>query len=93
VAAALAPRGTPIATLPVAGSYMTEVAFFQRPSRTLVVADLIEAFEPHKLSLAMRWLTWLGGVQHPDGQMPRDLRVTFAKSRRELRSSGEMMIG
>jgi hypothetical protein len=82
-----------IATLPVAGSYMTEVVFFHRPSRTLVLADLIEAFEPHKLSLAMRWLTWLGGVQHPDGQMPRDLRVTFAKSKRKLRSAVATMIG
>jgi hypothetical protein len=34
--------------------------------RTLVLTDLIETFEPHKLSVFVRWLTRLGRVQHPD---------------------------
>jgi hypothetical protein len=59
-----------IATLAVPGSFMTEFAFFHRPSRTLVLTDLIENFEPRKLGLVMRFLTWIGGVQDPDGQCP-----------------------
>jgi Domain of unknown function (DUF4336) len=82
-----------ISTLPISSTYMTEVEFFHRASRTLVLTDLIEAFEPQKLSLVMRWLTRLGGVQHPDGQMPRNLRLTFRKANRELRSAVETMIG
>jgi hypothetical protein len=39
-----------VATLPVERSYMTEVVFFPRRSRTLEVTDLIENFEPHKLN-------------------------------------------
>ncbi len=39
-----------IATLPVAGAFMTEFAFFHRASRTLVLADLRENFEAAKLS-------------------------------------------
>jgi hypothetical protein len=71
-----------IATLPIAGSYMTEVEFFHHASRTLILTDLIENFEPEKLrSRLMRWLTWLGGVQDPDGQMPRDMRLTFSKEK------------
>ena len=38
-----------IATLPVRGRFMTEVEFFHRPSRTLVLTDLIENFEPARL--------------------------------------------
>lgn len=81
-----------IATLPVAGSYMTEVEFFHRPSRTLVLTDFIENFEPDKLGGRLtRWLTWLGGVQDPDGGMPRDMRLTFSKA--SLRAAVEKMIG
>lgn len=68
-----------IATLPITGSYMTEVQFFHRPTRTLVLTDLIENFESHKIkSPLIRFLIWAGGVQDPDGSMPRDLRATFA---------------
>ncbi|TAJ86578.1 DUF4336 domain-containing protein [Reyranella sp.] len=82
-----------IATLPVGGSFMTEVVFFHRPTRTLVLADLIENFESHKVgSLALRWLTKLGGVAAPDGQTPRDLRATFAKRRPEMKAAVEKMI-
>jgi hypothetical protein len=57
-------------TLPVRGDYMTEFVFFHRASRTLIVTDLIENFEPRKLGLAMRLMTRIGGVLDPDGQMP-----------------------
>jgi hypothetical protein len=87
------PWDADIATLPITGSYMTEVAFFHRPSRTLILTDLIENFEPRKLgTLAMRLLTRLGGVQDPDGQTPRDLRVTFAKQKSQLRAALDKMI-
>ncbi len=83
-----------IATLPVAGGYMTEFVFFHRASRTLIVTDLIENFESDKLdSLLMRCLTRLGGVLDPDGQMPRDMRLSFARRKPELRHAIETMIG
>ncbi|ABE60909.1 conserved hypothetical protein [Nitrobacter hamburgensis X14] len=82
-----------VATLPVEGSYMTEVVFFHRKSRTLVLTDLIENFEPRKLgSLLTRVLTWLGGVQHPDGSMPRDMRLSY-RDKAGLRGAVETMIG
>lgn len=68
------------ATLPIVGRYMTEVEFFHHASRSLVLTDLIENFEPRRMnSRVMRWLTRLGGVQDPNGSMPRDMRLTFAK--------------
>ena len=82
-----------IATLPIAGGYMTEVEFFHHASRTLVLTDLVENFEPHKLDgFVMRWLTRIGGVQHPDGGMPRDMRLTFARRKPQLRAAIEKMI-
>lgn len=86
------PWDAEIATLPVAGSYMTEVEFFHRPSRTLVLTDLIENFEPRGLSLGMRLLTRLGGVQDPHGSMPRDMRASFSGRRAELRKAVQTMI-
>lgn len=80
-----------IATLPVAGRFMTEVVFFHRASRTLILTDLIENFEPDLLpNAAVRWLARLGGVLDPHGGMPRDMRLTYP--RRTLRAAVERMI-
>lgn len=79
-------------TLPIAGSFMTEVEFFHRPSRTLVLTDFIENFEPHKLAWPWRWLARAGGVIDPDGKMPLDLRWTFSKHKPQLKAAVEQMI-
>ena len=79
-----------IATLPVAGRYMTEVVFFHRPTRTLVLTDLIENFEPAKLTRLQSVLVWCGGILDPHGSMPRDMRLTYPRS--VLRDAVETMI-
>jgi hypothetical protein len=82
-----------IATAALAGAYMTEFEFFHRATRTLVLTDCIENFEPAKLEAAwMRWLTRLGGVLDPDGQTPRDLRGTFWKNRAQIRRTVDELI-
>lgn len=81
-----------LATLAVAGDYMTEFVFFHRASRTLILTDLIENFEPTKLGPVLRLLTWLGGVRDPDGQMPRDMRLTYRAHRAALKRAVERMI-
>jgi hypothetical protein len=86
------PWDAELATLPVAGGFMTEVEFFHHASRTLILTDFIENFEPRKLSWWMRWLTWLGGVQDPEGSMPRDMRYTFRRQKRKLRAAVERML-
>ena len=86
------PWDNAIATLPVTSDYMTEVVFFHRPSRTLLLTDLIENFEPEKLSLGMRLLTWLGGCLDPNGSTPRDMRLTFRNRKPELRAAIETII-
>ena len=85
------PWDAEIATLLIAGSYMTEAAFFHRATCTLVLTDLIENFETSRInSSLMRLLTWIGGVRDPHGSMPRDMRMTFP--RQKLRSAVQQMI-
>ncbi len=68
-----------------------EVVFFHRPSRTLILTDLIENFEPPKLPWHLRLFTRVAGNQDPDGSMPRDMRLTF--DREALRGAVRRMIG
>lgn len=90
------PTGYPwdgeIETLPVESRYMTEVVFFHRASRTLVLTDLIENFEGNKIGPLMRCMACLGGVLDPHGSMPRDMRLTFLGRRKELKAVIEQMI-
>jgi hypothetical protein len=82
-----------IATLTVSGSFMTEVEFFHRPSRSLILTDFIENFEPEKLDSPLeRWLCRLGGVLSPNGGMPRDMRMTFRRQRPALKAAITTMI-
>jgi hypothetical protein len=82
-----------IATLRVPGKSMTEFDFFHIASRTLILTDLIENLEPAKIAAPwMRLLTLLAGAQDPDGQTPRDLRLTFTRHRIEVRRAVETMI-
>lgn len=81
-----------VLTMPIVSNFMTEVVFFHRQSRTLIITDLIENFEAEKLS----WWEWvlakLGGILHPDGATPRDMRFTFRTHKKELRKSVDEMI-
>ena len=57
---------------------MDEVVFFHRPSRTLILADHIEKFEPMKVhSPILRFLLKLAGNSDPDGKLPIDLRLGY----------------
>lgn len=81
-----ADRGYPwdedIHTLPARGGFRTEVIFFHRESRTLILTDFIENFEPRMIdSLLVRLLIRLGGVQDPHGGMPGDMRLTYSRKK------------
>ena len=67
--------------------FMDEVVFFHRKSATLILADLIENFEPNKVSKWFCWLLQLSGSVDPDGKAPLDLRMTFWGQKDQSRSS------
>src|SRR5579859_1243676 len=73
------PWDADVATLAIEGSYMTEVVFFHRATKTLILTDLIENFERQRVGFCMRCPASIGHVLDPDGQTPSDMRMTFAK--------------
>ena len=82
-----------IEQLLVMGSVMNEAVFLHRPSRTLILTDLIGNFEPSRVrNPVYRLLIRLSGAMDPDGKAPRDMRLTFRRRRNELRVALQTMI-
>lgn len=69
-----------------------EVVFLHRESRTLILTDLIENFEPGKMPWWTRPLLKLGRVCDPDGRMPRDMAAGFRRKPGHLRDVVETMV-
>jgi hypothetical protein len=88
-----APWAGQIGQLVVRGSRLhQEAVFFHEASRTLIVTDLIEAFETAKLPVWMRPIVWLAGVDDSDGKMPPDMWWSF-RDKAALAEDVETMIG
>lgn len=66
---------------------MEEVIFFHRSSKTLIVADLIENFNPAILKRWQRIVARLGGVLSPNGKTPADWRLSFMFGKKEAQQS------
>ncbi len=72
---------------------MSEVEFFHKPSRTLILTDFIENFEPERVhSHFVQWLMKLGGVSDPDGKMPLDIYMSSLGNRKSLKQAVQAMI-
>ena len=77
----------------VPGDLLTEVVFFHRASRTLVLTDLIENFEPGRVRhWFLRQISRLGGVTDPDGKAPIDMRLSFWRQRALVRRAVQTML-
>lgn len=57
---------------------MEEVVFCHKPSKTLILTDLIENFSPSSLNWWHRGLAKVTGILSPNGKMPIDWRLSFA---------------
>ena len=77
----------------VRGDVLTECCFFHRATRTLLLTDLIENFEPRRIE---RWwyrqLVRLSGASDPDGKAPIDMRLSFRRHRPALREAVGRMV-
>lgn len=56
-----------------------EAVFLHRSSRTLIVADLIQNFETHRLPPWMRPMIWLAGTDDAAGNMPYLMRRRYKR--------------
>lgn len=72
---------------------LEEVVFFHKSSRTLILTDLIENFEPKKTtSRFYKGLYKLAGTADPDGKTPVDLRATFKGRKQEAYQCYQRML-
>ena len=71
---------------------LSEVVFFHHASRTLILTDLIENFEPRHLPWYMAWAVRLTGIRTPDGRTPPDMAASFRKSRIDVRGHVDWML-
>ena len=77
----------------VPGSLLTEVDFFHRASRTLILTDLIENFEPSRVrNRLLRWTMQAFGAASPDGKAPIDMQLSFIRQRPAVREAALQMI-
>lgn len=70
-----------------------EVDFFHRPSRTLVLTDLVVNLEAEKLPALIRPLARLIGVVGPNGRAPIYLRLVVLMRREAARAAAERLVG
>ena len=80
-----------LATVP-GGLGFQEVALFHRPTRTLVLTDLVLNLEAGKLPVVLRPLAQLFGITAPDGVPPPYLRGVIKLQRREAARSATRLL-
>ena len=66
---------------------MQEVVFFHTSSKTLILADLIENFNPNSFNWWQRILARMTGILAPHGKTPIDWRLSFICGVNEARKS------
>jgi hypothetical protein len=76
----------------VPGMGFAEVAFFHKPSRTLILTDLVQNLEPEKLPMLMRQVARLTGILAPDGGTPIYLRMILRAKRRAAATAVTRML-
>jgi hypothetical protein len=76
----------------VRGKGLVEAELFHRPSRTLVLTDLIVNLEPDRLPLAMRLGGKLAGVLAPEGKAPVYARALVKAGGEAVTSAAQRLV-
>ena len=85
--------GGAISQVMVPGDIVTEAEFFHHASRTLILTDLIENFEPGRVTCwHMKLLLKVGGIGDPDGKTPIDMRMTQWRHKPAVKAAIEQML-
>lgn len=69
-----------------------EVVFFHKSSQTLILTDLIENFEPKRISFFWRIVHKFARTADPDGQTPIDFRMTFMGRKKQAHQCYQQML-
>ncbi|CCD85276.1 Putative Short-chain dehydrogenase/reductase (modular) [Bradyrhizobium sp. ORS 285] len=76
----------------VTAPMFTEVAVFHRPSRTLVLTDLVQNLAPEGLGIPSRAAAHLLGITAPDGKAPAYLRLLLRLGGRAVQLAAARLI-
>lgn len=71
---------------------MEEVVFFHIDSKTLILTDLIENFEPSAFNGWQRLVAGLTGIVAPNGKTPVDWRMSFLFGKKQARAALATML-
>jgi hypothetical protein len=74
------------------GAGFSEVCLFHRPSRTLVLTDLVLNLEPAKLPMPLRVFARFVGITAPDGRAPVYLRAVVRRGGEAARSAAQRLV-
>jgi len=84
--------GGVLQTVVVPGAGISEVAFFHRPSRTLVLTDLVVNVEAEKLPALLAVGAKLVGAAAPDGKAPAYARLAFKAGGDAAREAAQRLL-
>ncbi|WP_150467655.1 DUF4336 domain-containing protein [Francisella sp. SYW-9] len=71
---------------------MQEVVFFHKPSKTLILTDLIENFDENYFSGFKGLIAKLSGIVAPNGKTPIDWRMSFFFGKKRARECFERIL-
>jgi hypothetical protein len=74
------------------GFGFSEVDFFHRPSRTLIMTDLVQNLETQRLPVGTRIFARLNGVAAPHGRAPIYLRLVVKVNKREAARAAARLV-
>jgi len=73
-------------------AWLDEVVFLHRPSRSLILTDLLQRHDPAREPALWRLLKGAAGLMAPGGGIPPDLRATF-RDRAAARAARDRILG
>jgi hypothetical protein len=74
------------------GLGVNEVVFLHRPTRTLILTDLVQNLEPKKLGPVARPLARLAGATAPDGMAPAHYRFAINRRREQAKTAARQLL-
>lgn len=72
-------------------SLITEMVFFHKPSKTLIVTDILQNHDPKQDNWFWKWVKQVNGVLAPSGGLPKDLKLTI-RDKRKAASAVEQIL-
>lgn len=84
--------GQEVEVVLISAPLFQEAVLFHRPSRTLILADMVQNFEPERLSFGVRIIEAMLGVSAPYGRAPLYLRLLIRLNKSEASHAAQRLV-